>query len=245
MLQTNIKQLRSKKQKEKVMAKVMAFVSGKGGAGKTTAAIMVAGEFELNGKKTLMIDTDPRQNLIEWWHTSEKKKNIPANMDVVTAVRTAEIVDTLNANQENYDLIVIDTPGVDSQIRDIVLRNTDIVITPIQPNHDEIKAAAEAAAWIADVSTDIDREIPQLLLKTRISVTSRLSEGYRIIRPFIEKLHTNGYHVFAIEQEMFERNCYKDVRSGYGTLQMMPLTETIKKARIEVRAIVNEIDKYL
>lgn len=227
------------------MVKKITLVSGKGGAGKTTAAIMIAGEYEVSGKKTLMIDTDPRQNLIEWWHTSEKKKNLPAKMDVITAVRSADILAAFDDNRENYDLIVIDTPGVDSQIRDIVLRNTDIVITPVQPNRDEIKAAAEAAAWIAEVSAEIGREIPQLILKTRISVTNRLSEAYRLIRPFIENLQKNGYSVFPIEQEMFERNCYRDVRSGYGTLQMMDVTETIKKARIEVREIAKEIDRYL
>lgn len=227
------------------MAKTIAFVSGKGGAGKTTAAIMVAGEYDANKKRTLMIDTDARQNLTEWWTVSEKKGNIPANMNVRAAVRSADINELLEQSAEKYDLIVIDTPGVDSQIRDIVLRNTDVVVTPVQPNRDEIRAAAEAAAWIADVSNAVGREIPQLLLKTRISVTNRLSEAYRLIRPFVSNLQKNGYNVSMLVQEMYERNCYRDVRSGYGTLQMMPLNETIKKARLEVRKIAAEIDKYL
>lgn len=227
------------------MAKTIAFVSGKGGAGKTTAAIMVAGEYDANKKRTLMIDTDARQNLSEWWTVSGKKGNLPANMNVRTAVRGADIIELLEQSAEKYDLIVIDTPGVDSQIRDIVLRNADLVVTPVQPNRDEIRAAAEAAAWIADVSNDIGREIPQLLLKTRISVTNRLSEAYRLIRPFVSNLQENGYNVSMLAQEMYERNCYRDVRSGYGTLQMMPLNETIKKARVEVRKIAAEIDKYL
>ncbi|WLT07739.1 ParA family protein (plasmid) [Bartonella apihabitans] len=227
------------------MAKTIAFVSGKGGAGKTTAAIMVAGEYDANKKRTLMIDTDARQNLSEWWTVSEKKGNIPANMNVRAAVRSADINELLEQSAEKYDLIVIDTPGVDSQIRDIVLRNADVVVTPVQPNRDEIRAAAEAAAWIADVSNAVGREIPQLLLKTRISVTNRLSEAYRLIRPFVSNLQQNGYNVSMLVQEMYERNCYRDVRSGYGTLQMMPLNETIKKARLEVRKIAAEIDKYL
>ena len=44
---------------------------------------------------------------------------------------------------------------------------------------------------------------------------------------------------------MFERNVYKDIHNGIGTLQMLEVTEAIAKARREIRALVEEVDAHL
>ena len=44
------------------MGKIIAVVSGKGGTGKTTSAINLAGELVRRGKKVLIVDTDTQGN---------------------------------------------------------------------------------------------------------------------------------------------------------------------------------------
>jgi chromosome partitioning protein len=44
---------------------------------------------------------------------------------------------------------------------------------------------------------------------------------------------------------VFERNVYKDIHNGIGTLQMQEVTEAIAKARRETHALVLEIDALL
>lgn len=68
------------------MAICISLVSGKGGAGKTTAVILVAGEYALHGKQVLLVDADGRQNLNEWWSRSEAKDNRPDGIELRTAV---------------------------------------------------------------------------------------------------------------------------------------------------------------
>lgn len=63
--------------------KRLSVVSSKGGAGKTTVAILLAGEYALRGNSVLLIDADNRQNLSEWWKLSQDKDNVPANIDLV------------------------------------------------------------------------------------------------------------------------------------------------------------------
>ena len=45
------------------MCKIIAFVSGKGGVGKTTSTINLSAYMKLQGKKVCMIDLDPQRNL--------------------------------------------------------------------------------------------------------------------------------------------------------------------------------------
>ncbi|ASY60765.1 hypothetical protein SS05631_a43820 (plasmid) [Sinorhizobium sp. CCBAU 05631] len=42
-----------------------------------------------------------------------------------------------------------------------------------------------------------------------------------------------------------ERNCYREIRNGYGTVQMLDLTESVKKARAEVMSLVRDIETLL
>ena len=45
------------------MCKIIAFVSGKGGVGKTTSTINLSAYLKLKGKRVCMIDLDPQRNL--------------------------------------------------------------------------------------------------------------------------------------------------------------------------------------
>ncbi|WP_064697171.1 ParA family protein [Rhizobium aegyptiacum] len=220
-------------------------VSGKGGAGKTTAVILVAGEYALRGKRVLLIDADGRQNLQEWWKRCAAKDNLPEGIELVTAARQNSIQQILDAEADKYDVVMMDSPGTDSVVRDTIIRRSDLILTPIQPNQDEIKAAGEAAEAAAEVSDQIGRAIPQANFVTRLTIPARNLEAYRLIRPFVQNLRENGYDSHLLETELLERNCYREVRNGYGTLQMLELTEPVKKARAEVHRLLVDIESLL
>ena len=69
----------------------------------------------------------------------------------------------------------------------------------------------------------------------------RHTELYRKIRPII--VDQAGTYLFRTE--VHERNVYKDIHSGLGTLQMQEVTPAIAKARRETLALVEEIDGLL
>ena len=218
-------------------------VSGKGGAGKTTAVILTAGELALQNRRVLLIDADPRQNLAEWWKRCEAKDNVPASISLATALRQNNIEKLMASQEGNYDAILIDAPGVDSVVMDTIIDHSDIVITPIQPAQDEIKAVGEAAEAIATRTDVLDRSIPQAVLRTRITIVNRHLEEYRIIRPFVQNLSEHGYNSVLLDTELIERNCYREIRSGLGTLQMLEPSEPVLKARAEVNAFVEELEQ--
>ncbi|CUX72315.1 MULTISPECIES: ParA family protein [Agrobacterium] len=220
-------------------------VSGKGGAGKTTAVILLAGEYALEGKSVLLIDADGRQNLNEWWKRSTEKGNQPDGITLVTAATGGGIQRILETDGEKYDVVIMDSPGQDTVTRDTIIAGSHVVITPIQPNQDEILASGQAAQDVADTSDRVGRRIPHLIYKTRISMPSRALAAYRLIRPFVENLKEGGYDSHLLETELVERNPYREIRSGFGTLQMLELTDSIKKARMEVVELKQEIEAFV
>lgn len=218
-------------------------VSGKGGAGKTTAIILTAGELALQGRRVLLVDADARQNLAEWWKRCEAKDNVPDSITLLTALRQDNIQQIMSSQADKYDAVLIDAPGVDSVVTDTIIDYSDIVITPIQPAQDEIKATGEAAEAIAVRTDTNNRIIPQAVVRTRITIVNRNLEEYRIIRPFVQNLHNNGYDSNLLNTELMERNCYREIRSGLGTLQMLAMTDSIRKARAEVKEFVAELEQ--
>ncbi|MCF1450163.1 ParA family protein [Agrobacterium vitis] len=227
------------------MPTMISAVSGKGGAGKTTAVILLAGEYALAGKRVLLIDADGRQNLREWWRLCEANKNLPENIELISAVRSDAIETTIARGKNEFDIVIMDSPGQDTSSRDTMIRHSDIVITPIQPNADEIKAAGEAASAIADVADEMGIVIPQANFVTRVTLQSRSLVAYRRIRPFVQSLQNNEYDSYLLETELVERNCYREIRNGYGTLQMLDLTDPVKKARAEVMRLKADIEALL
>jgi chromosome partitioning protein len=223
-----------------MMAWRISVISSNGGAGETTVAILLAGEYALRGQNVLMIDADNRKNLSEWWKLSIDKDNAPANIDLVAASTQRGIEEALATAR--HDVVIMDAPGVDSVIADTIIGNSDVVLSPVQANQDEIRSVGQAAESTADIAEAQGRMIPHGVVVTRIALTARSLEAYRFIRPFVAALREAGYPSQLLQTELTERNCYREIRNGYGTLQMLDLTEPVKKARVEVSALYDEVE---
>jgi chromosome partitioning protein len=74
-------------------------------------------------------------------------------------------------------------------------------------------------------------------------VPSRNLVAYRYIRPFIAGVVAAGYRTALLDTELFERNIYREIQNGLGTLQMQDLTDPVRKARFEVERLVDELER--
>ena len=70
---------------------VVSMVSSKGGAGKTTTALIIAGEIASAGRTVILVDADPNQPLVAWAARPGK----PDNIQVVIDESAETIVDTI------------------------------------------------------------------------------------------------------------------------------------------------------
>ncbi|RUM96722.1 ParA family protein [Pseudaminobacter arsenicus] len=223
------------------MTVVIAAINGKGGAGKTTALMNIAGEYALRGDSVAMIDMDARNNLMKWWTDSQEKDSQPEGIEVYSHKTARGLERWMGDNARTFDYVLIDTPGEDTSIVDPVIAAADLVISPIQPSKREVLGAIDSFETVVRVNDALGRECRHGVLRTRITVTVRHTELYRKIRPIIE----DKVGTYLFRTEVFERNVYKDIHNGIGTLQMQEVTEAIAKARRETQALVQEVDALL
>jgi chromosome partitioning protein len=223
------------------MTAVIAAINGKGGAGKTTALMNIAGEYALRGSAVAMIDMDARNNLMKWWMDCQDKDAQPEGMEVYSHKTARGLERWMEENAGAFDYVLIDTPGEDTSIVDPVIAASGLVISPIQPSKREVLGAIDSFENILRVNDALGRKCRHGVLRTRITVTVRHTELYRKIRPIIE----DKVGTYLFRTEVFERNVYKDIHNGIGTLQMQEVTEAIAKARRETQALVEEVDALL
>ncbi|NLS07122.1 ParA family protein [Rhizobium sp. P32RR-XVIII] len=224
------------------MSRTYAVVSNKGGAGKTTLATLLAGEYALGGQRVLMIDADSRQNLAGWWKLCHRKGNVPEKIEVTIAATQRAIEDVLKKFDDAFDMMVIDAPGVDSVLQTTIIRSSDLVLSPVQPGIKEIEAAGQTIAEVNEINDQLGLSILHMNVRTRITLPGRNLEAYRYIRPFVAGLLDANYQTMLLDTELYERNIYREIQNGLGTLQMQELTDSVRKARIEVKALVDEIE---
>ena len=105
----------------------VAFVSPKGGAGKTTAALLLALGLAERGETVAVIDSDPNKPFVHWAALPGK----PPGISVHPAPTAHDVRDALReANRRSPGWIILDTEG---SIRGAMVFATmplDLILTP-------------------------------------------------------------------------------------------------------------------
>ena len=117
------------------MMKKIGLVSQKGGAGKTTLAVHLACLAAADGQKTVLIDCDPQRSVTKWY----RKRQGADPIVVETASRDLRKVLNI-AEEDGYDLAVVDTaPHANAETAEAV-RNIDFAVVPCRPSSLDMEA---------------------------------------------------------------------------------------------------------
>jgi chromosome partitioning protein len=110
--------------------KRIALVQQKGGSAKTTLCVHLAVAAQMDGNKTAIIDIDPQASASSVWGGARGNQDPP-----VGSVIAAELRDALEAaEEEGYQVIFIDTPPHTAPAIEVVARNIDLALVPVQPS---------------------------------------------------------------------------------------------------------------
>jgi chromosome partitioning protein len=113
----------------------IAFISQKGGAGKSTLAACLAVVAEEAGGKVFLIDMDPQGSLANWGKTRIAET---PEVDVVTTTKLDAALAALAQN--GYTLVIIDTAGTDSPATTAAMKAADLCLIPTRPSAFDIQA---------------------------------------------------------------------------------------------------------
>lgn len=127
---------------------ILALLNQKGGVGKTTLALAVAGEWAMQGRRVILIDADPQGSALDW-SEMRAREGLPRLFSVIGLAR-----DTLHreapALARDADLVVIDGPPRVAGLMRSALLATDMVLIPVQPSPFDGWASAEMLALISE-----------------------------------------------------------------------------------------------
>ena len=116
--------------------KIIAVISQKGGAGKTTLAVNLAVAAEVQSAPTVLIDLDP-QSSAKTWHDIRAEKEAPFVVSA-QASRLEEVIEIARAN--GAELVIIDTAPHSESAALAAARAADLVLIPCRPAILDLKA---------------------------------------------------------------------------------------------------------
>ena len=111
---------------------IVALLNQKGGVGKTTLALHIAGEWARQGQRVTLIDADPQGSALDW-SEQRAREGLPRLFSVIGLAR-----DTLHREAPELaraaDHVVIDGPPRVAGLMRSALLATDLVLIPAQPS---------------------------------------------------------------------------------------------------------------
>ncbi|WP_200333211.1 ParA family partition ATPase [Thiocystis violacea] len=133
------------------MAKILTVANQKGGSGKTTVAMQLAGCFGRRDKKVLVIDADPQGTAVRWAASAEDGKPFPARVAGLSAAG-GKVHREVQKFVDDYDYIVVDCPpAVDSPVPQSALLVSDLVLVPVIPSPADLWAATGIQQLISNI----------------------------------------------------------------------------------------------
>ncbi len=116
------------------MAAVIAFISQKGGVGKSTLARALAAVCAQAGLEVMLADLDPRQQTLIQWQKARTAQRVSPRLSVEPFDDAAEAVERADA----CDLLILDTPGGVNDDTLSVARTAHLIVQPTGPSLDDL-----------------------------------------------------------------------------------------------------------
>jgi chromosome partitioning protein len=123
--------------------KSIAFVTQKGGSGKSTLCINLAVAAQEAGRAVCILEMDRQATASDW--ASQRQASTP-EVAQIDEVGLDPVLEGLRGS--DYDYAFIDTPGVDSQGTLAAIRAADLCIVPCRPTPADLRAFRPTLAAI-------------------------------------------------------------------------------------------------
>jgi chromosome partitioning protein len=215
----------------------IVFVSPKGGAGKTTSALVLASQLARVFDVTV-IDADPNHPIATW----ATGPNKPASMTVVADVDEETILDKIEAAAAQTPFVVVDLEGTASKIVVMAVSQADFVVVPTQGSQLDAEQAGRALRVIQQQEKMVRRKQPDYRLPYSVLLTRTNSAiRTRTLAHIAKGLVDAGIPVF--ETELNEREAFRAMFSFRQPLDHLDPSEVanLDKAIANAEAFTKEV----
>lgn len=208
---------------------VITLSSPKGGAGKTTAATVLATELAELGATVTIIDADPNKNVVDW----AKLSGVPEKLSVIGDVTEETIVDAIEEAASVSSFVIVDLEGTASLMVSYAISMADFVVIPVQGSQLDAKQAARQMKLIKAQERIAGRAIPFAVLFTRTNPAIMPKTQRHIEERFME------LGVPVMETRLYDREAFRAMFSFGG-----PLSSLKDKGVSNLQAALHNAKEY-
>jgi chromosome partitioning protein len=210
----------------------IAFISPKGGAGKTTSAFLLATALAKTYDVTV-IDADPNHPVQTWAGGGRT----PPRLTIVSDANEDTIIERIEDAASTTPFVIVDLEGTASKIVIYAISQADFVVIPTQGSQLDANEASRAVRVVMQNGKLTGKAKPYAVLLTRTSPSIRTRGLAHIQSGLI------GAGIPVFETELNERDAFKAVFSFQQTLDgLLPDdVSNLDKAKANVAAFMYEI----
>jgi len=211
----------------------ISFASSKGGAGKSTSAVLLACELARRGATVTIIDADPNQPVSRWGRRPGK----PDTLTVISDVSEETLTDSMADAAAKTAFVIVDLEGTASLMVTKAMTRSDLVIIPTKGSALDAMEAVKVIKFIRRQERDFNRTIPFAVLFTQTNPAVRP----RTLKGIETDLEGQGIPMFGTA--IHERDAFRAVFSFGGTLQGLNpgLVGNLQAAANNVRDFTAEV----
>jgi chromosome partitioning protein len=210
----------------------IVFISPKGGAGKTTAALVLASQIA-RGAPVTVIDADPNHPIRAWGQGD----HVPERLSIVSDAHEDNIIDHIEAAAHQTPFVVVDMEGTAAKIVLLAASQADLVIIPTQGSQLDAEQASRAIKAVKDTQRMTGRPLPFTVLFTRTNPVIRT----RTTTFITQRLQDASIPV--LQTELHEREAFRAMFSFRQTLESLNPAEVsnLEKAVANASALAEEV----
>jgi chromosome partitioning protein len=180
--------------------KIIAFLSQKGGVGKTTTAAHARDWFEQFGSVGF-VDADAQQSSSKWL------SSIDPSIHYSVIGESSSLLKELPKIKNEYDFVIVDAPGSLEEVSRAILSRCDVVVIPCQPSQLDLDSNATTIEMV-EIAQDIRGGMPKAVI-----FFNRAEEGTVLLREAREAVGRDlaNTQITCLQTVIHKRQCIMDV----------------------------------